>query len=340
MKLVFTLFLTALFSCFVSAQLGGESTYQFLNLISSPRQAALGGKVVTNIDYDVTQALYNPATINPEMHNQLGINYSSYLGGIGYGTAAYAYTVDRRTQTFHAGITFINYGDFDGYDEMGNPTGNFTGSEAALSLGYATQIGYSDFYIGSNIKLISSKLEQYTSIGIALDFGICYIDNNLDFNAALVLRNIGTQITTYAGLREPLPLEIDLGLSQTLEHVPLRWHLTFENLQRWDVAAPNPARAETDLNGNQTQEKVGFINNLMRHTILGCELFPDRGFNIRMGYNFRRGEELRILEQRNFSGLSFGIGLKLNKMRFSYTHARYAMASNTSFIGVQINLDQ
>ena len=65
MKLVFTLFLTALFSCFVSAQLGGESTYQFLNLISSPREAALGGKVVTNIDYDVTQALYNPATINP-----------------------------------------------------------------------------------------------------------------------------------------------------------------------------------------------------------------------------------------------------------------------------------
>jgi hypothetical protein len=26
------------------AQLGGESTYQFLNLVSSPRQAALGRK--------------------------------------------------------------------------------------------------------------------------------------------------------------------------------------------------------------------------------------------------------------------------------------------------------
>ena len=45
------------------AQIGGESTYQFLNLMSSPRQAALGGKVITNVDYDVTQALYNPATI-------------------------------------------------------------------------------------------------------------------------------------------------------------------------------------------------------------------------------------------------------------------------------------
>ncbi len=29
------------------------------------------------------------------------------------------YTWDRRTQTFHAGVTYINYGEFDGYDEMG-----------------------------------------------------------------------------------------------------------------------------------------------------------------------------------------------------------------------------
>ena len=76
-----------------------------------------------------------------------------------------------------------------------------------------------------------------------------------------------------------------------------------------------------------------FLNKL-----IGMELFPERGFNIRMGYSFRRAEELRILEQRNFSGLSFGIGLKFNTLRFSYTHARYASAANTSFLGVQISL--
>ena len=76
------------------AQIGGNSTYQFLNLISSPRQAALGGKVITNVDYDVSQALYNPATINIDMDNQLALNYVNFLGDISYGTAAYAYTVD------------------------------------------------------------------------------------------------------------------------------------------------------------------------------------------------------------------------------------------------------
>lgn len=322
-----------------NSQVGGEATYQFLNLISSPRQAALGGKVITNVDYDVTQGLYNPATINVEMDNQLALNYSNYLGGISYGTAAYAYTVDRRTQTFHVGITYINYGTFDGYDENGVSTGTFTGNEAALSIGYATQIGHSDFYAGGNFKIITSKLEQYTSMGAAADLGLIYINDNLNFKAALAVRNMGTQITTYAGLNEPLPFEVVFGMSQTLENVPVKWHLTLENLQKWPIGVPNPSRVTSDLDGNQTEEKVGFLNKTIRHLILGAELFPDRGFNIRLGYNFRRAEELKILEQRDFSGLSFGVGIKLNKMRFSYTHARYTSASNASFFGLQISLN-
>ena len=338
MKTLFWLFFVWGITAPVFAQLGGNATYQFLNLMSSPRQAALGGKIITNVDYDVTQGLYNPATINLEMDNQLALNYANYLGDISYGTAAYAYTIDRRVQTFHAGITYVNYGSFDGYDENGNSTGTFTGNETALSFGYAFQIGFSDFYAGANIKLISSKLEQYSSLGGALDFGLIYINEYLEFNAALAIRNLGTQFTTYAGLNEPLPFEIDLGFSQKLKNVPIRWHLTFENLQQWPIAAANPARVTTDLSGNQTQEEIGFLSQLIRHTLVGAELFPDRGFNIRLGYSFRRAEELRILEQRNFSGLSFGIGIKFNKLRFSYTHARYSSASNTSFLGVQISL--
>lgn len=327
-----------LFSALTYAQVGGESTYQFLNLVSSPRQAALGGKVLTIVDYDVTQGLYNPATINVDMDNQLALNYTSYLGGIGYGTASYAYTVDRRTRTFHAGITYINYGSFDGYDEDGNSTGTFTGNETALSFGYATQLGYSDFYLGANAKLITSKLEQYSSFGAAVDLGLLYINEDIDFHAALAVRNFGTQITTYAGLKEKLPFEVDFGMSQSLENVPIRWHITLENLQEWPIARPNPARSTSDLSGNQTDEKIGFLGQVMRHSIFGVEVFPERGFNIRLGYNFRRAEELRILEQRNFSGLSAGFSIKMNKMRFSYTHAKYTSAANANFFGLQIDL--
>ncbi len=90
------------------------------------------------------------------MHNQLAVNYSSYLGGISYGTAAYAYTWDRHVQTFHFGMTYINYGTFDGYDVNGVSTGTFTGNEAAISLGYNYNIPYTDFYVGANLKIITS----------------------------------------------------------------------------------------------------------------------------------------------------------------------------------------
>ena len=41
-------------SAFAKAQIGGQSTYQFLNLVSGTKQAALGGRVLTAVDYDPT----------------------------------------------------------------------------------------------------------------------------------------------------------------------------------------------------------------------------------------------------------------------------------------------
>lgn len=332
------LFLFFLSGTLSFGQVGGKSVYQFLDLVTSPRQAALGGKLITIYDEDVNQALFNPATINEKMDNHLSLNYGSLFGEVTYGTASYAYTFDRRTQTFHAGVNYVNYGDFAGYDENGLETSSFTGSEIALSFGYAYNIPYTDVYVGANAKLISSTLENYNSFGGAVDLGAIYVDDYNDINIALSIRNIGTQFTTYAGMNEKLPLEIVAGISQQLEHVPLRWHLTLENLQQWDVSFSNPARAQGNIDGGSTPEKVGFFNNALRHVIVGAELFPEKAFNIRVGYNFRRGEELSIEEQRNFSGISLGLGLRFNKIKFDYSYSRYTLAANTSLFGLTINL--
>ena len=333
------LFFLLLLSTTSFSQIGGKYVYQFLNLAQSPRQAALGGKTVTVVDFDVNQAFYNPATINEEMHNRLSANYGSYYGEVSYGTATYAYTYDRHLQTFHAGISYINYGTFEGRDELGNLTSDFTGSEAALSLGYAYNIPWTDMYIGANAKLISSTLESYNSWGAAVDLGFLYIDEPNDINYGFTVRNIGVQITPYEDTREKLPLSIDAGISQLMENVPIRWHLTFENLQQWNIAFSNPNRAEGSLDGGSKEEKVSFFNNALRHVIVGAELFPDKGFNIRLGYNFRRSEELRILEQRHFSGISAGFGLRFGKVKFDYSYSRYTVAANTSLFGLTIDLE-
>jgi hypothetical protein len=328
-----------LLSTTVFSQIGGKYVYQFLNLAQSARQAALGGKTVTVVDYDVNQAFYNPATINEKMSNRLSTNFGNYYGEVTYGTAAYAYTYDKHLQTFHAGVSYINYGSFEGRDELGNPTSDFTGSEAALSLGYAYNLPWTDVYMGVNAKLISSTLESYNSWGSAVDLGLLYIDTQNDINYGLTVRNLGAQITPYADTREKLPLSIDAGISQLLENVPIRWHITFENLQQWNIAFSNPNRAQGSLDGSTQEEKVSFFNNALRHLILGAELFPEKGFNIRLGYNFRRGEELRIIEQRHFSGISVGFGLRIGKIKFDYSYSRYTLAANTSLFGLMIDLN-
>ncbi len=332
------LLLLLLYTTLSFSQIGGKYTYQFLNLVTSPRQAALGGKVITLHDYDVNQGIFNPATINPEMDNQLSANYGNYYGEVAYGTAAYAYTWDRHVQTFHIGVNYVDYGTFEGRDETGLMTGDFTGSELALSLGYAYNVPYTDLYIGVNAKIISSSLESYHSMGAAVDIGAIYIDEDNDINYGLVIRNAGMQITTYAGTQEKIPLEILAGISQEMENVPLRWHLTLENLQQWNIAFSNPNRAEQNIDGGSTEEKVSFFNNALRHVIVGAEFLPGKSFNLRVGYNFRRGQELSIQDRRSFSGISAGVGIRFGKLRFDYSYSRYTLAANTSLFGLTLNL--
>tara|TARA_Y100000766_G_scaffold158642_1_gene136373 strand:- start:1002 stop:2033 length:1032 start_codon:yes stop_codon:yes gene_type:complete len=338
-KTLFIVFFSLIFDLSLSySQIAGESTYKFLNIPNSPRYLALGGKNVTIKDDDVMTGLFNPSSINEEMDNMFSVNYFSYFSDISFGSLAYAYRLDNRGNTIHFGFSYINYGDFAGYDEFGNYTSNFSGNESVFSVGYSRKINNIPIVFGSNVKFITSTFEQYNSYGMAADIGFFYNDKLNDIKASLLFRNIGFQIKPYNEVNETLPFEIILGISQKLQNAPITWHLTMENLQSWPIGLSNPSRIITDLDGNISEEKISFFNEILRHTILGIELFPESFFKIQIGYSFRRSEELRILEQRNFSGISFGFGMKFNKLRFNYSHSRYSSASNVNFLGIQLDL--
>ncbi len=322
----------------VKAQVGGQDTYQFLNMPVNPLHGALGGKNVTMHNYDPSGVLINPSLVNEEMQNVASVNYMNLAAGINYGSAAYAYKLKGDRGTVQAGVTYLGYGDFEGFDELGNPTNDFSGTEAAFSVGYAYRIPETKFNAGLNVRMITSRLEQYSSFGLSTDFSVAYIDPETKWIITAVLRNFGAQLKAYDEVNESLPTEILIGFSKELENVPIRWHLTFENLQQWDVAFRNPNRDETDIEGNVTEDNPNFINNFFRHTVFGAELFPDGGFSIRAGYSFRRSQELGLVDQNTFAGLSGGFMIKFNKFRFNYTFMRLHQSATSNLIGLNLEL--
>ncbi len=133
----------------IIAQIGGDATYRFLELSSSPRQLALGNPVTLR-DLDISTTLANPATIRGEHGGQLMVNYEPYFDGINRGSAAYAHTLNR-AKALVFDIKYIYYGNFAGFDELGNPTTDFSGSEVALGLATSHYFLRTNLHVGARL---------------------------------------------------------------------------------------------------------------------------------------------------------------------------------------------
>ncbi len=339
MKLYLRVVFFVFFSVSAYSQVGGEYVYNFLNLPTSARQVALGGATLTLTD-DVNQPIWNPSVINNNLDRQLAVNYTSYLAGINIGSVSYAQTISRHFGTLHGNIKYLHYGAFIGADEKGNETSNFTASDIAVSVGYAVDLPILGFSVGANLKVITSTISTFSSVGIAVDFGLLYQHPQLPFELTVVARNLGIQIKSYNTIKEKLPFTVAFSGAYKLDHVPLKWYVTADNLQQWELAVSNPSNEIVDLEGNVTTENISFFKNMFRHFVVGVELFPERVINFRVGYNFRRAAELKLQSVRSFAGISFGFGLKMNKIKLNYAYSNVHTASNISTFSLQINLDR
>lgn len=339
MKTVVFLLIMILSTVRLNAQVGGESVYKFLNMATSARQTALGGKVLTLVN-DINQPLWNPSVINEEMDNQLAVNYVSYLTGINSGSLSYAKRLSRRFGTLYAGVQYVNYGTLTEADESGTITGVFSANDVAISVGYAFNLPWSNIYAGATVKLINATIGNYASIGVVSDIALLYKNIFKPYVFTLVVRNLGTQLTSFNGTQEQLPMEVLIGGSYELENVPVKWYVTLDNLQQWDVSVSNPSNQITTIDGTVTEERISFVNNALRHVVFGVELFPKSPVNVRLGYNFRKSQEYKLQNVRTFGGVSFGFGLKMKTLQLNYAYSKVHTASNISTFSLQIDLDR
>lgn len=303
---------------------------------------ALGGSSVALRDEDVGMAYQNPGLINPLMEKRISLSFVDYFAGINYGTAAYAFGI-KGAGTASVGVQYIHYGSFIQADPSGYIEGEFKAGEYCINTAFSRALD-SSITIGVNLKTISSSLETYQSFGMALDFGASWQSKDQMMQAGFVLKNLGYQFKSYTnGNREKLPFEIQLGISKKLEHVPLRFSLVAHNLQRPDLTLTDPSKPEytiDPLSGDTSIQKIGIVNKIMRHAIVGAEFSLFKGLNLRMGYNFMRRQEMKVDSRLKMVGFSWGLEVKIYKFAIAYSRSAYHLAGSPNMFTLSARLSE
>ncbi len=332
---IFT-FLTTL-----SAQNGGRYTFAFLKQSASARTTGLNQSQIALRDDDLSLASVNPSLLNPLMHNGLAFNQNFLLGGIKSGLANYGYHVEKLKTTFQAGVQYISYGDFKQTDEYGNSQGTFKASEYAVFVGAGRQIN-ERFSVGVNAKFIQSRLESYTSTGIAADIAGAYINPEKNVGVTVVLKNMGAQLKTYYGeARQNLPFDLQIGVSKKLARAPFRFSVVAHDLIR-GLRYDNPLENEVSLLGEATSTKSAFslaADEVFRHLNFGGEIMfgKSENFRLRFGYSHQVRREMSIQNIRSLAGFSFGAGFKVNRFRIDYGLGRQHIAGGMNHLSISTN---
>lgn len=304
----------------------GTNVYPFLNIPVSARQAALGGDAVSVRDFDVSFAGVNPGLMNLEQNQMLSVNYASYLADSKYGTVSFVKDLEEgHLLGFNA--RYMDYGKVPRTDESAEISGEFGAMDASIGLAYAYQFD-EDFTIAGGANFVTSKIDSYTSMAVVGNAGVTYHNKQSNETVALVFRNFGYQFKSFNGVRENVAFRVDLGYTKILDEFPLAITITAHDLQKFNISQ--------DLNNNGQETR--WTRKVADHISLGAELFPEQAFNIRFGYNIRRGNELAVLDQRSFAGLSAGFGIKISSFRFDYAHVRYHNSSNVNMFGLTMDL--
>lgn len=314
-----------LFTTILLAQ-EGTNVYPFLNIPVSARQAALGGDAVSVRDYDVSFAAVNPGLMNLEQDEMISLNYASYLSDSKYGTISYVKDLEEG-HLVSLNARYMDYGKMPRTDESAVIDGEFGAMDASIGLGYAYQFD-EDWTIAGSASFVSSRIDNYTSIAVVGNAGVTYHNRQSNETLALVFRNFGYQFKTYNGLRENVAFRVDLGYTKILDEFPVALTITAHDLQKLNISQ--------DYNNNG--QEISWSRKITDHLSFGAELFPQQAFNIRFGYNVKRGNELAVLDQRSFSGLSAGFGIKISSFRFDYAHVRYHNSSNVNLFGLTLDL--
>ena len=313
------------------AQIGGRAAFQSLSLPPSAHLAGLGGLTASARSADPTQFFASPALLYEANDHAAAASYVAYVADIKQSTLAYAFNTEKRGR-FGLGLSYVNYGSFDSYDNSGNLLSTFAVNEYVLAAADSYTKG--KFTFGLTAKLAVSSIDGVRALALAGDAGVLYKPReDQDFTVGLVVKNAGGTLVPYlARAREPLPLDVQLGTTIKPEHMPLRFTFTAHHLQQWNIQYIDPNATSTNAAGDTVRARRNFGDNLARHLTVGAELLLGKGLSLRAGYNHLQARELRLDNVGAGAGFSFGAMVRISQFQLDYTYATLQAAGSSNYI--------
>ncbi|MDE6576700.1 MAG: type IX secretion system protein PorQ [Muribaculaceae bacterium] len=313
----------------------GRSAYDFLTVPTSSHVYGLGGTNITVIDDDVTLAEQNPALLGAEIDRQAAVSYMHYLGAANFASVRYGQAAGEHA-AWAAGLRYLNYGEMQGYESDGTPTGAFTPSDFVFEGTYTHDFTYR-LRGGINLKMIYSSYEQYSAFAMAADVGINYYDDEHDMSLSVVFKNMGGQIKRFDRSYDRLPFDIQLGWMQTIGSSPFALSITANNLTRWHLHYYE----HTEEDGVQEKElKSTFAKDFFRHLIFGVQYQPSDRIYVDLAYNYKVRSDMSAYQRKFFSGFSVGLGIKTRTFSVGAAYAMPHKSASTLLINLGLQISE
>lgn len=306
-------------SCFfifllsISNLISESSPFQSLRFNSSARASALAGCFVSISD-DASALIYNPASISTVNNKPFSITFLKHVLDINSGNVSYIRKLEG-LGTFAGDVSFTNYGSFIAADPSGKQTGTFSSNDLSIAATYSNELDTNLFY-GVSLKYLFVNLDKSNSSAFALDAGLLYLIPKIRTNIGISVLHAGTQLSTFEGTTESLPLDIRIGGSHRLKGLPLLVCLSFHHL------ADN-----TD----------SFIDKFANFSI-GGELYIGDYVQVRLGYDNQVRRFASPEHDRKLSGLTAGFGIKAKDFNFDYGISQVGVSATLHRFSLNLDL--
>lgn len=328
------------FFCFISSAavaqtIGGNAAYNFLKLPSSPMLTAMGSVNTSYQTNEVSLAANNPALLSSETNSQINASFNAFLGGINAYSLTGSHHSNKFNTTFGGHIYFVDYGSLPLADASGNRMGEFRPVDFVVQVSAARKY-LERWTYGGTVKFINSSYGQYRSNALAIDFGVLYIDSSNKFSLSFLAKNMGIQVKTYAGEKEDLPFDLQVGITKRLEKAPFGFSLTAHHLHKFNISYN-----DNDFNSDNGFTPPSGFDKVLNHFVIATHVYIGQHLEATIGYNHLRRQELSIQDVGNgLTGFSTGLRIRFSKLQILYARSAYQKGISYNQLGITAHLNK